>query len=142
MISYYCNEAVLQLQDVYSLVDLTRQHLEIVTETGAELQLVIERKLHAPTSTLAAAVEASITERRRSVRGFELLSVTEREYPAVIGSEARLTFIDKDRGPVFHHEFHCVVDRMLIAYVGSCRMPRATVCDQWMQTALHSMKLR
>ena len=34
MIAYYCNEAVLQLPEVYSLVDLSRQHLQVVTEAG------------------------------------------------------------------------------------------------------------
>lgn len=142
MISYFCNEAVLQLEDVYSLVDRTRQQLEIVTESGVELQLVIERTPMTSTTTLASAVEASISERRRSLRGFELLSATQREYPAVIGTEARLTYIDKERGPLFHHEFHCVIDRSLIAYVGSCRLAHAAACDPWMQSALHSIKLR
>lgn len=142
MIAYYCNEAVLQLPDVYSMVDLSRQHLEIVTEGGVELELVIERSRLAQTSTLAQAVEASIAERRRSLRGFELLSNAERQYPGVVGTESRLTFVDKDRGPVFHHEFRCVLDWTLIAYVGSSRLAQAAACDAWMQGALHSLKFR
>jgi len=142
MISYFCNEAVLQLEDVYSLVDRTRQHLEIVTETGVELQLVIERRRMEANETLGTSIEASVQERKRSLRGFELLSTTQREYPAVIGTETRLTYIDKERGPVFHHEFHCVVDGTLIGYVGSCRVAQAAACDPWMQSALHYLKLR
>ncbi len=142
MISYFCNEAVLQLHDLHSLVDLTRQCLELRTEQGAELQLVIERGRPTPSTSVAASVESSVAERRRSLRGFELLSAREREYPEVTGTEVRLTYIDKDRGPLFVHEFHCTIDTRPVVYQGSCRVAHATACDEWMQTTLHYLKLR
>jgi hypothetical protein len=139
---YYCNDAVIQLHDVHSFVDLTRQCLQIVTQDGAELELVIERLPIAPSPTLAGAVEASLAERRRSVRGFELASLTARDYPEVSGSEARLTYLDKERGPVFFHEFHYEVEGTRVVY--SCRSPlaQAARCDRWMQTMLQQLRLR
>lgn len=137
---YYCNEAVLQLPEVHSLVDLTRQNLQLVTQEGVELSLVIERSR--PSTTLAAAVEASLAERKRSLRGFELASLTDREYPEVVGKEARVTYVDKDRGPLFFHEFHCVINGTLVVYSCSCRLALATACDAWMQTMLQYLKLR
>ena len=142
MIAYYCNEAVLQLPDVYRLVDLSRQQLEVITEAGVELQFVIERAPLSKGSTLAAAVLESISERKRSVRGFELLSTTEREYPALMGTETRLHFVDKERGPLFHHEFRTVMEGTLLTYMGASRLVHAAACDAWMQGALHSLKGR
>lgn len=140
MIPYYCNDAVLQLHNVHSLVDLTRQCLEIVTGEGAELQLVIERVRMTPNVSLAASVEASLAERGRSLRGFELVSVTQRDYSEVTGTESRLTFLDKDRDSLFLHEFHYEVERTWIH--GSCRLAHAAACDEWMQTTLQYLKLR
>lgn len=142
MISYYCNDSLLELTNVRSLVDLTRQFLEIVTEDGAEIELTIERSRMDPNASLAAAVDASLAERRRSLRGFELVSQGEREYPGVVGIEARLTFVDRERGPRFVHELHCALDSMRIAYIGSSRLAQANACDAWMQTTLQSIKLR
>lgn len=142
MISYYCNDSLLELSNVRSLVDLTRQFLEIVTEDGAELELVIERFRGTENVSLAAAVESSLAERKRSLRGFETVSLAEREYPNVIGVEARLSYVDKERGPRFVHEFYCTLDTTRIGYFGSCRMPHAAACDEWMQTTLESLKLR
>ncbi|NUP10792.1 MAG: hypothetical protein HOW73_32510 [Polyangiaceae bacterium] len=142
MIPYYCNEAMMELHNVRSFTDLTRQLLEIVTEEGAELELVIERLRTTPTTTLAASVEARIAERRRSTRGFELVSMNERAYPDVVGIEARFTFVDKERGPRFVHEFHCALDATWMVYQGSCRLAHAAACDGWMQPTLESIKLR
>ena len=141
MTTYHSNEAILQLPNlIRPVVDLTRHCLQVVTEEGAELQLVIERS-HATTS-LSAALEADLAERRRSLRGFELASVTEREYPEVMGSEVRSTFVEKERGPVFAHEFHCVIGGTHVAYACSCRLAQAAACDAWMQTMLHYLRLR
>lgn len=142
MTYYFCNEAVLQLPKLHSVVDLTRQCLEIRTEDGAELQFVIERARPVANVTLAASVEASLAERRRSLRGFDLASVNEREYPDISGIEARMTYIDRDRGPLFAYEFHCVLDGKQTTFQGSSRMPHAAACDEWMQTTLHHLKLR
>lgn len=142
MIPYYCNDAVLELHNVHSLLDLTRQCLEIVTGEGAELQLVIERMAMTPNVTLAAAVEARLAERRRSTRGFEIVSVANRDYSEVSGSEARMSFIDKDRGPLFFHEFHFEIERTRVSYIGSSRLAQAAACDQWMQGTLQTLRLR
>jgi len=142
MIPYYCNEAMLELHGVRSLVDRTRQLLEIVTEGGAEIELSIERLPLSPPATLAASVDARVAERRRSLRGFELLSTTEREYPSAIGLEVRSTFVDKERGPRFLHEFHCALDGTWMLWQGSCRLSHAAACDAWMQTTLQSLTLR
>lgn len=141
MTAYYCNEAMIELPDVRSLVDLTRQSLQIVTEDGAEIELVVERA-RATDQTLKAVVEARIAERRRSVRGFELLSCTERRYPDVIGIEARLTLVDRQRGPRFVHELHCAMNATWFTYQGTSGLPHAARCDQWMQSVLQSIKLR
>lgn len=139
---YYCNDAVLQLHNVHSLVDATRQCLQIVTQDGAELELVIERLPLASSTTLAGAVEASLAERRRSLRGFELVSLTERDYPAVSGTEARFTYLDKERGPVFFHELHYELERTRVAYICRSRLAQAAACDHWMQTTLQDLRLR
>lgn len=142
MTPYYCNEAMLELHNVRTLVDHTRQRLEIVTEDGAELELVIERLPMNPQQSLQVAVEARVAERRRSLRGFELVSMTERGYPDVIGIEARVTFIDKELGPRFVYEFHCALDATWMVYQGACRLAHAAACDAWMPATLQSLKLR
>jgi hypothetical protein len=142
MSSYYCNDAVLELQNVHSMVDLTRQCLELVTRDGAELELVIERVPMSAGTTLANVVEASIAERKRSVRGFELASVTVRDYPEVSGTEARMTHFDKERGPLFFHEFHYQVDATRVVYSCRSRLAQAAICDQWMQATLETLRLR
>ena len=142
MIPYYCNEAMLELADVRGLVDLTRHFLQVVTEAGVEIELTIERVRLQPSQSLAAAVESSLAERKRSLRGFQLVSSTECAYPDVSGVEARLTFVDKELGPRFVHEFHCAPDTTWIVDQGSCRLPHAAHCDAWMQTVVESLQLR
>lgn len=142
MTSYFCNEAALELPGVYSLVDVTRHCLEIRTEEGAELQFVIERPRNPQQLAVAAAVEASVAERRRSLRGFELLSLGEREYQDLSGVEVRATYIDRERGPLFLHELHCQLDRTQLVYQGTCRMPFAAACDQFMFTTLGTLRRR
>jgi hypothetical protein len=142
MTPYYCNEAMLELPNVASLVDLTRQYLQIVTQDGAELELAIERARATAGQSLTSFVEAGLAERRRSLRGFELVSLTQCEYPDVRGIEARLTFVDKERGPRFVHEFHCALDTRWIVYQGTSRLPHAAHCDEWMRTVVKSLKLR
>ncbi len=142
MTPYYSNEAMLELPNVASLVDLTRQRLQIVTVDGAEIELVVERARATAGESLTSFVEAGLAERRRSLRGFELTSWAQCEYPGVRGVEARLSFIDKERGPRFVHELHCALDAMWIVYQGTCRLAHATQCDEWMQTVLKSLRLR
>lgn len=139
---YYCNDAVLQLHNVHTLVDLTRQCLQIVTQDGAELELIIERLPMTQNATLAGTVETSLAERRRSMRGFELVSVTQRDYPEVSGTEARLTYLDREHGPLFFHEFHYEVERTRVAYICRSRLAQAALCDQWVQTTLETLRLR
>lgn len=142
MILYFCNEAVLELHRVLGFVDLTRQCLELRTEDGTEITFVVERARPGASAPLATAVEASLAERRRSVRGFDLVSVTEREYPDLTGIEARMTYIDKDRGPIFVYELHSMLEGTKITFQGSSRLPHASACDEWMQTTLQKLKLR
>lgn len=142
MTPYHCNEAILQLPSVRILVDVTRQVLDIVTEDGVELQFVIARVPVTASLSLAASVEEGVAERMRSLRGFQLVSSTEREYPEVTGVEVRVTYVDKERGPMFIHEFHCVLGGTRIGYHGSCRLAHAAACDEWMQLMLQDLKLR
>ena len=142
MSSYYCNDAVLELHNLHSFVDLTRQYLQLVTRDGAELELVIERLPLARSTTLQAAVEASIAERKRSVRGFELVSVADRDYPEVSGTEVRITHLDKERGPQFFHELHYQLEGTRVVYSCRSRLAHANACDQWMQATLQTLRLR
>jgi len=139
---YYFNEAVIDLGDIRWLVDSTRHHLEVATAGGAELRLEIERSPLADGATLRAAVEATLAERIRSVRQFEIMSRTDRAYPEVDGLEITLTFIDKERGPLFVHEFHCAFERTHVCYRGSCRIQHSAACDEWMRATLQSLRPR
>ncbi len=142
MIPYNCNEAILQLRNVRTMVDLTRQLLGIITEEGVELEVSIARVPMAANPSLKVFVEEGIAERKRSLRGFELVSTAEREYPAFIGVEVRSTYVDARRGPLFTYEFHCVIDRMRTGYHGTVALADAAACDEWMQLMLHELKLR
>ncbi|MFO0619538.1 MAG: hypothetical protein U0414_43525 [Polyangiaceae bacterium] len=80
---------------------------------------MIERpKASRRTRASRCAVEASARRaRRRAFRGFELLSAIERAISGGDGgTEVRVTFIDKERGPLFAHEFHCLIDRTQLVY--------------------------
>mgnify|MGYP003382169259 CR=1 FL=1 len=141
MIQYHCDEAILRLSNVRSLVDVSRQMLEIVTEDGLELHVLVART-PLPTEGMKAAIEENIAERRRSLRGFELMSSTPREYAEIAGTEVRVKHIDSERGPLFIHEFHCTIGRSWIAYYGTCRLAEAAACDAWMQQMLQDLVLR
>ncbi|MBL8740307.1 MAG: hypothetical protein JNK04_04405 [Myxococcales bacterium] len=142
MTPYHCNEAILQLRNVRSMVDLSRQLLNIVTEDGVELELVIIHVPAKPDETLKAAVEEGIAERKRSLRGFQVVSMAEREYPAVVGMEIRWTFVDRRRGPLFTYELHCILEGMRIGYHGTVALADAAACDEWMQMMLEELRLR
>ncbi len=141
MNSYYCNDVALQLPNVQSVVDLTRHCLEIVTTDGSPFELVIERAKLKPDTTIEGIVESSLAERKRSLRGFEVASVTARSYPDVSGVEVLVTFIDKERGPLFQLEFHTAAGETRIAYLCSCKVAYAAECQQWMEAMLQELTL-
>ncbi len=141
MTPYYFDEALLRLPRVASLLDRSRQILQIQTDDGAEIELVIARAPLPPEATLRSCVDADLEEEKRSLRGFELLSDTERSYDALDGIEVRMRFIDK-RGPTFHHELHAVLGSNRIGFHGVSRMVHAEACDAWMTEALANMTLR
>ncbi len=142
MTPYHCNEAILQLRNVRTMVDLTRQLLGIVTEDGVELELVIVRTPATAGQSLKVAVDEGVAERKRSLRGFEVVSSTERDYPALIGMEVRVTHVDSRRGPRFTHEFHCVIGGLRTGFHCTCRLADAPACDEWMQLMLEDLALR
>jgi hypothetical protein len=141
MTPYYCNDLVLHLPDVQSAVDGSRHCLKIVTTEGVELELVIERGPKKPNTTLSSVVEGSVAERRRSLRGFEVESVRERSFPEVAGIEIYSTYVDKERGPLAVVEFHSELEDTHVIYRGSCRVARATACQQWMEVMLEELAL-
>jgi hypothetical protein len=142
MTPYHCNEAILQLRNVRTMVDLSRQLLGIVTEEGVELDFLIAHVPMKPDQTLKAVVEEGVAARKRSLRAFEVVSLTEREYPAVVGVEVRVTHIDKTRGPRFTHEFHCVIAGTRTGYHCTAPLAEAATCDEWMQQMLEDLTLR
>jgi len=142
MTSFFFNEAVLRLPDVASVVDRSRQFLEVVTEDGAAIDLLIARAKLPEKATLRSAVDADLAEHQRSLHGFQLLSKEERTYEALTGIEVRIRFIDKARGPAFHHEFHSLIGDRRIGFHGIAKMGDADACDAWMRATLASMTLR
>jgi hypothetical protein len=142
MTPYHCNEAILQLRNVRTMVDLSRQLLGIVTEEGVELELLIVHVPMKPDQTLKAMVEDGVAARKRSLRAFEVVSLAEREYPAVLGVEVRVTHIDQNRGPRFTHEFHCVIDGTRTGYHCTVALADAATGDEWMQHMLEDLTLR
>lgn len=139
---YYFNEAMIDLGDIESFVDSTRQHLQFVTPGGAELRLEIERSALASGLTLTAAVDALVAENLRSLRQFELTARSVCAYGEVSGIELTVTFVEKERGPVFVHEFHCLVGWHRLSHRASSRLQHANLCDEWMRAALESLRLR
>jgi hypothetical protein len=140
--TYYFNEAAIDLGDIESFVDSTRQQLQFATPDGAELRLEIERSALASGLTLTAAVDALVAENLRSLRQFEVTSRSECAYEDVQGIEVIMTFVEKERGPVFVHEFHCLVGQQRLSHRVSSRLRHAAVCDEWMRAALQSLRLR
>lgn len=141
MTPYYCNDVVLHLPEVQAVVDRSRHCLKIVTTEGVELELVIERGPKKPNTTLASVVEGSIAERRRSLRGFEVESVRERSFPEISGVEIYFVYIDKEQGPLAVVEFHSELGDTHVVHRGSCRVARASVCQQWMEVMLEELAL-
>jgi hypothetical protein len=142
MTSYHFNEAMFALPEVERLVDHSRQFLEITTEDGSTLDLVIARTPVIEGQPLRTAVENGLTEQRRSLRAFSVLSAREREYPALHGIEVRLRFIDKSEGPIYHHEFHTLMGHTRVGFHAICAVARADYCDSWMEALLESVKTR
>lgn len=139
---YDFNEAVIDLGDIEYFVDSTRQQLQFTTPGGAELRLEIERSALASGFTLRAAVDALVAENLRSLRQFELTSHSVCTYPEVQGIEVTVTFVEKERGPVFVHEFHYLLGQHRLSHRASSRLRDAALCDEWMRAALQSLRLR
>jgi hypothetical protein len=139
--SYHFNEASLVLPDAYGLADRSRQMLEIETSTGTKLTLIVARGT-ADDDSLAAFLEKGLAEHRRSLRGFNLLSCTERRYPDLEGVELRFQFVDKKMGPMFHHEFHCAFGSYRLGFHVISAVADAETCDGWAQAMLESVNLR
>lgn len=139
---YYFNEAVIDLGDIEYFVDSTRQQLQFTTPGGAEVRLEIERSALASGVSLTAAVDALVAENLRSLRQFELTSRTVCTYAEVEGIEVIVAYVEKDRGPVFVHEFHCRVGQCRLSHRASSRLRHAALCDEWMRAALQSLRLR
>lgn len=140
-VAYNFNEAAMVLPDAYGLVDRSRQFLQIETSNGTKLTLIIAR---APSDgeSLQGFMEKGLSEHRRSLRGFNLLSCTERRYPELVGIEVRFQFVDKSEGPVFHHEFHCVMGEDRIGFHIISAVSDSEECDAWTQAMLESVGIR
>lgn len=142
MLPYYCNEAMVLLPSVQSMIDRTRHAIEVVTEDGVALDLVIARIALAPDETLHGAVDKALEEQRRSLRGFQILSKTEGEYAGLFGVELKTRFFDASHGPRFHHAFHTVIDGERVGFFGISTMEDAPACEAWMSTLLSNLKVR
>lgn len=141
MTPYYCNDLVLHLPDVQRVVDASRHCLAITTTDGVDLSLVIERAPKKPGSTLASVVEASVAERKRSLRGFEVESIRERSFPEITGVEIYFAYVDKERGPLAVVEFHSELGDARVTYHCSCRVAQAAAGQQWMEVMLEELAL-
>ncbi len=139
--SYCFNEAMLVLPDAYAVVDRSRQFLEVETSNGVKLVLIVARA-PADDQPLETFLQKGLEDHRRSLRGFTLLSCTERRYPELVGVELRFQFVDKNQGPMFHHEYHCVLgpDRVGFHVIGA--VSDAEACDTWAQQMLESVTIR
>jgi len=142
MLPYYCNEAMLLLPNVRSLVDCTRHSLEIVTEEGAKLDLAIARLPQDPNETLRDVVEQGIAEQERRLAGFQLISKAEGEYGGLFGIEVRMRFVDKARGPIYHHVFHTMMETSRVGFFGISTIEHAAACQAWMVNMLSNIKPR
>jgi DcrB len=142
MLPYYCNEAMLLLPNVRSLVDCTRHSLEIVTEDGAKLDLAIARLQQDPNETLHDVVARGLAEQERRLAGFQVISNAEREYGGLFGIEVRMRFIDKTRGPLYHHIFHTMIETSRVGFFGISTIEHAAACEAWMVSMLSNLKLR
>jgi hypothetical protein len=140
-VPYNFNEASLVLPDAYGLVDRSRQFLQVETSNGTKLTLIVARA-PADDQSLQSFMEKGLTEHRRSLRGFNLLSCTERRYPDLVGIEVRFQFVEKGEGPVFHHEFHCVLGEERIGFHVIAAVADLEECDAWTQAMLESVALR
>ena len=142
MTTYLFNEAQFDLPEISSLIDRSRQFLEIKTEDGSKISLVIARAPAKEDDVLRTVVENGIAEQRRLLRAFTVLSAKEREYNAMQGIEVRLRFIDKNEGPIYHHEYHTVFEDTRVGFHAICAVARAEYCDAWMEAVLESVSLR
>lgn len=141
MIPYYCNEAMLLLPNVRSVVDCTRHSLEIETEDGTKLDLVIAR-IPVTTEPLREVVERGLADQERSLKGFMLLAKAEGEYGGLFGIEVRMRFIDKERGPLYHHVFHTIIERDRVGFFGISRVAHQAATEAWMVAMLSNLKPR
>jgi hypothetical protein len=142
MVPYYCNEALLVLPSVQSLTDRTRHHLEIVTEEGAKLDLVIARLRTTPEESLRETIEKGLADQSRSLSGFQLVSKAEGEYGGLHGIETKVRFVDKQKGAMFHYAFHTVVESDRVGFFGISSVADAAACDAWMVSMLSNLKPR
>ncbi len=142
MTTYLFNEAQFDLPEVSRLIDRSRQFLELETEDGSKISLVIARAPAKEGDVLRTVVEAGIAEQRRLLRAFTVLSAKERDYSSMHGIEVRLRFIDKKEGPIYHHEYHTVFGNTRVGFHAICPVARAEYCDAWMETVLESVSLR
>lgn len=142
MSTTYCfNEAMIVLPDAQAWVDHSRQFVDVETSNGTSISLIIARA-PADRDSLADFLEKGLADHRSSLRGFNLLSVQERRYPQIAGVELRFQFLDKKQGPIFHHEFHCVIGPDRVGFHVVSAVADAEECDAWAQAMLESVDLR
>jgi hypothetical protein len=142
MTTTYCfNEAMIVLPDAQAWADHSRQFVEVETSNGTRITLIIARA-PADRDSLADFLEKGLADHRSSLRGFNLLSVTERRYPQIAGVELRFQFLDKKQGPIFHHELHCVIGSDRVGFHIVSAVADAEECDAWAHAMLESVDLR
>lgn len=142
MVSYYCNEAMLLLPNVRSVTDCTRHVLEVVTEEGAKITMVIARLRNTPEESLRATIDKGLAEQERSRAGYKLLSKSEVEYGGLLGIETKVRFMEKEAGPTFHYGFHTIIEQDRVGFFGISSVAEATACDAWMVETLTNLRIR
>ena len=144
MIRYYMDEAALSLP-ASRLVDRSVHEMDVETPEGARLHFAVVRRPLAAGEAVADKLGALLAEKERSLRGFSLISLEERRYPALAGLEARLRYRG-DPEIVYQHQLHAAVsmgaESTWLAFHAESKLEDAAACDAWMAEVMGTIRLR
>jgi hypothetical protein len=141
MSTYYTNEAAFDLPDA-GFVDRTVTYLEGKSPAGNDVVFLMERHSFPQGKSLRQVTTDHIDDARRRLRGYSVLSQTDRQVCDLPAIDVGVRWRDESGEPVYTRQVHVVVGETWLIVAGEVHFEDRELCDAYVEQVVGSLRLR
>lgn len=134
------NEIAFELPEM-GFVDRTLHVLGAKTESGDDLELLVNRRPIDEGKSLQEVVAERIAEARRTLRAYSVLFQRDLEVASLPGIDVGERWRN-DSGMVYTREVHFAVDRVALSISGNVPLEEKDLCDACMEHVIRTVSIR